>query len=158
MNAGPTLPCQADRSNTEETLEEAALACGRVLVADSHPTMLAGLRRLLEPAVKAVLMVSDEASLMAALEQFNPDLVIVDLSLPMRGDANVARLLKHHYPRVRVIILSVHDDSVAVEEVMAAGVEAFVVKQRAAIDLLPAISEVSQGRRYVSPRRSSREG
>ena len=62
----------------------------------------------------------------------------------------MARLLKKCYPRTRVIILSVHDDPVAVEEAMAAGVDGFVLKQRAAIDLLPAISEVCQGRTYVS--------
>ena len=112
--------------------------------------MLAGIRRLLEPEARAVLMVSDEASLMAALELLKPDLVIADLSLPIRGEANVARLLKKRYPRTRVIILSVHDDPVAVEEAMAAGVEGFVLKQRAAIDLLPAISEVCQGGTYVS--------
>jgi DNA-binding NarL/FixJ family response regulator len=126
------------------------LAFSRVIVADSHATMLAGIRRLLEPEARAVLMVSDEGSLMAALELLNPDLVIADLSLPIHGEANVARLLKKRYPETRVIILSVHDDPVAVEEAMAAGVEGFVLKQRAAIDLLPAISEVCQGRRYVS--------
>jgi len=126
------------------------LAFSRVIVADSHATMLAGIRRLLESEVRAVLMVSDEASLMAALEQFNPDLVVADLSLPTRGEANVARLLKKRYPGTRVIILSVHDEPTAVEEAMAAGVEGFVLKQRAAIDLLPAISEVCQGRKYVS--------
>ena len=126
------------------------MACGRVIVADGHATMLAGIRRLLESEARAVLMVSDEASLMAALEQFNPDLVIADMSLPIRGEANVARLLKKRYPETRVIILSVHDDPVAVEEAIAAGVEGFVLKQRAAIDLLPAVSEVCQGRRYVS--------
>lgn len=114
--------------------------------------MLAGIRRLLEPAAKAVLMVSDQASLMATLELFKPDLVIADLSLPIRGEANVARLLNKRLRGMRVIILSVHDEPTAVEEAMAAGVEGFVLKQRAAIDLLPAISEVCQGRRYVSTR------
>jgi DNA-binding NarL/FixJ family response regulator len=127
------------------------LASGQVIVADSHPTMLAGIRRLLEPVVEAVLMVSDEASLLAALEQFNPDLVIADLSLPIRGETNVARLLKKRYPETRVIILSVHDEPAAVDECLAAGAKGFVLKRTAVNDLIPAVEAALQGHSYVSP-------
>jgi DNA-binding NarL/FixJ family response regulator len=121
-----------------------------VIVADSHPTMLAGIRRLLEPVVEAVLMVSDEASLMVALEQFNPDLVIADLSLPIRGETNVARLLKKRYPETRAIILSVHDEPAAVDECLAAGAKGFVLKRTAVNDLIPAVEAVLRGDSYVS--------
>jgi DNA-binding NarL/FixJ family response regulator len=127
------------------------LASGRVIVADSHPTMLAGIRRLLEPVVEAVLMVSDEASLMAALEQFDPDLVIADLSLPIRGETNVARLLKKRYPERRVIILSVHDEPTAVDECLTAGAKGFVLKRTAVNDLIPAVKAALKGHSYVSP-------
>jgi DNA-binding NarL/FixJ family response regulator len=124
---------------------------GWVIVADSHPTMLAGIRGLLEPMVQAVLMVSDEPSLMAALEQFNPDLVIADLSLTIRGERNVARLLKKRYAETRVIILSVHDEPGAFAECRAAGAKGFVLKRAALNDLIPAVEAALEGHSYVSP-------
>jgi DNA-binding NarL/FixJ family response regulator len=134
------------------------LASSRVIVADSHPTMLAGIHRLLEPVVEAVLMVSDEASLTVALEQFNPDLVIADLSLPIRGEANVARLLKKRYPQTRVLILSVHDEPAAVDECLAAGAKGFVLKRTAVNDLIPAVKAALKGHSFVSASIQTKHG
>jgi two-component system response regulator DegU len=86
--------------------------------------------------------VADEASLMQAVETALPDLVIADLSFPVSGGTNVARLLKQWHPDIKVIILSVHEDPAAVNEVAAAGAEAFVLKRRAVVDLIPAIRKV----------------
>jgi CheY-like chemotaxis protein len=132
-------------------LKGVLMRCGLVILADRHPSMLEGIRRMLETEVESVLMVADEVSLMQAVEKTIPDLVVADLSLPIFGAGNVVRLLKKHYPDIRVIIMSVHDERAVVNEVMEAGAEGFVLKRRTAIDLLPAITEVSQGRRYVSP-------
>jgi DNA-binding NarL/FixJ family response regulator len=112
--------------------------------------MLAGIRRLLEDEVETVLMVADEISLNHALENFNPDVVVADLSLPISTKTNIAWVLKKNFPKIKVIILSVHDEKSVVDDVMAAGVEGFVLKRRAVIDLIPALHEVLQGRRYIS--------
>jgi DNA-binding NarL/FixJ family response regulator len=127
------------------------MQCGLVILADQHPSMLEGIRRLLETEAKSVLMVADEVSLMQAVERTIPDLVVADLSLPILGAPNVVRLIKQRHPGIRVIILSVHDERAVVNEVMAAGAEGFVLKRRTAIDLVPAIHEVCQGGRYLSP-------
>ena len=124
---------------------------GRVILADSHPSMLAGIRRLLEDEVETVLMVADESSLYHALENFNPDVVVADLSLPISKETNIAWLLKKKFPKIKVIILSTHDERLVVDDVMAAGVEGFVLKRRAVIDLIPAIREVLRGQKYISP-------
>jgi DNA-binding NarL/FixJ family response regulator len=105
---------------------------------------------MLQTVAESVMMVSDEVSLMQAVEKTNPDLVVADLSFPVTGARNVARLLKKHHPHTRVIILSVHDDQTVVDEVMEAEVEGYVLKNRIVIDLIPAIDEVIQGRRYRS--------
>jgi DNA-binding NarL/FixJ family response regulator len=118
------------------------MRCKRVVLADQHPVMLEGIRRMLETEAESVLMVADEASLMQAVEITLPDLVIADLSFPVSGGSNVARLLKQRHPDIRVIILSVHEDPAAVNEVAAAGAEAFVLKRRAVVDLIAAIREV----------------
>jgi DNA-binding NarL/FixJ family response regulator len=88
---------------------------------------------------------------MAALEQFNPDLVIADLSFPIRGERNVARLLKKRYAETRVIILSVHDEPAGVDECLAAGAKGFVLKRTAVNDLIPAVKAALKGHSYVSP-------
>jgi DNA-binding NarL/FixJ family response regulator len=122
----------------------------RVILADRHPNMLGGILRLLEDEVETVLMVADEISLYHALENFNPDVVVADLSLPVSTKTNIARILKKNFPKIRVIILSIHDEKTVVDDVMAAGVEGFVLKRRAVIDLIPAILEVLQGHKYIS--------
>jgi len=124
---------------------------GRIILADKHPNMLGGVRRLLEDVVETVLMVADEISLNHALENFNPDVVVADLSLPTSTDTNIARALKKNFPQIKVIILSVHDEKSVMDEVMATGVEGFVLKHRAVIDLIPAIRGVMQGCKYISP-------
>ena len=124
---------------------------GRMILADKHPNMLAGIRRLLEDEAQTVLMVTDEISLNHALETFNPDVVVADLSLPTSTETNIAWSLKKNFPRIKVIILSVHEEKSALDDVMAAGVEGFVLKTRAVIDLIPAIRGVLQGCKYISP-------
>ena len=124
---------------------------GRIILADKHSNMLGGIRRLLEDEVETVLMVADEISLNHALENFNPDVVVADLSLPISTKTNIAWVLKKKFPKIKVIILSAHDEKSVVDDVMAAGVEGFVLKHRAVIDLIPAIRAVLQGCKYISP-------
>ena len=124
---------------------------GRIILADKHSNMLAGIRRLLEDEVETVLMVADEASLHHALETHSPDVVVADLSLPTATKTNIAWVLKKKFPKLKVIILSVHDEKAVLDDMMAAGVDGFVLKHRAVIDLIPAIRGVLQGCKYVSP-------
>ncbi len=123
----------------------------RVILADKHSSMLGGIRRLLEEEVETVLMVADEISLYHALANFDPDVVVADLSLPISTGTNIAWGLKKNFPKIRIIILSIHDEKSVVDDAMAAGVEGFVLKRRAVVDLIPAIREVLQGRKYISP-------
>jgi len=124
---------------------------GRVILADKHPNMLGGIRRLLEDEAETVLMVADEISLNHVLENFIPDVVVADLSLPTSAKTNIAWVFKKNFPLIKIIILSLHDEKSVIDDVMAAGAEGFVLKQRAVIDLIPAIREVLQGRKYISP-------
>jgi DNA-binding NarL/FixJ family response regulator len=127
---------------------------GRVLLADSHLNMVTGVYSLLETIFESVLMVSDEHSLLEAVSTFRPDLVIADLSLPSPSEGagvNLARRLKRHYPELRLIVLSVHDDPIVVAEVRSAGAAGFVLKRSVGSDLLPAVQEVLAGGMYVSP-------
>ncbi len=124
---------------------------GRVLLADSHSTMLEGIRGLLETMFEAVVMVADEESLLEATAKLKPDLVVADLSLPVSEGGNVARRLKNRHPELKIIILSVHDEPTAVKEALAAGALGFVLKRSAVTDLVPAVRKVRQGQTYISP-------
>ncbi|HAK59138.1 MAG TPA: hypothetical protein DCO77_01975 [Nitrospiraceae bacterium] len=123
---------------------------GRVVLADSHQNMMEGIRGLLETVFEVVVMVADETSLLDTVDTVNPDLVVVDLSLPVSEEMNVARSFSRAKPGMKFLILSVHDDRTAVDECMASGACGFVLKRTAADDLLPAVEEVLRGGRYVS--------
>ena len=124
---------------------------GKVLIADKHQNMLAGVRTLLESLFDKVFMVADEDSLIEAAEKITPNLIIADLSLPVTREINIARRLKKLFPKIKLIILSVHDDAIAINECMEAGAAGFVLKRSAVNDLIPAIEAALQNKKYVSP-------
>jgi DNA-binding NarL/FixJ family response regulator len=123
----------------------------RILIADAHPTMLAGVRVLLKDLFDVIFMVADEHSLADAIVTNQPDLVLVDLSMPVSSGENVARLLHRLSPELRFIILSVHDEKTVVDECLAAGAKGFVLKRAAVTNLIPAVEAVLRGGTYVSP-------
>jgi DNA-binding NarL/FixJ family response regulator len=79
-----------------------------------------------------------------------PDLAVVDLSLPVSGEINIARQVIDKHPDLKIIILSVHDEKTIVSEVMGFGVSGFVLKRTAATDFIPAVEEVLGGKTFVS--------
>jgi len=123
----------------------------KVLLADTHQNMLSGVRTLLESMFEKIFMVADEASLLEAAEKIRPDLIIADLSLPVTREINIARRLHKTFPEIKLIILTVHDESAAINECMEAGAKGYVLKQTAVNDLVPAIEAVLQGKKYVPP-------
>ena len=123
----------------------------RVILADTHHPMLEGIRGLLETMFEAVVMVADDTSLFDTAARLDADLIVVDLSLPVSRDVNIVARLKERFPECKLIVLSVHEEPIAVEKVMAAGAQGFVLKRSAATDLIPAVRAVLRGRKYVSP-------
>src|SRR5262245_12604196 len=123
---------------------------GRVLGGDAHLNMLEGVHGLLETLFETVVMVADERSLIAAVATFEPDLVIVDLSLPVTEGENIARQVRDRYPSVRVVVLSIHDEPVLASQLLHVGVAGVVLKRSAATDLIPAVSAVLKGGVYIS--------
>ena len=118
---------------------------GRVLLADSRLGMPGSVHSLLDALFETVLMVADERSLIDAIATFKPDVVVVDLSLPGEGEANIARRLMERHPNLRLIVISVHDEPTVVGQVMGAGAAGFVLKRAAATDLVPAVEAVMRG-------------
>jgi DNA-binding NarL/FixJ family response regulator len=130
----------------------------RVLLADAHPGMLEAVRRLVAGKFTATVMVADEASLLETVARLEPDLVVVDLSLPVSGRVNVVRTLFKRHPGLKVIVLSVHDEEAALSQALGAGAAGFVLKRTAGADLTAAVEAVLRGEVYVSPALGPRPG
>jgi DNA-binding NarL/FixJ family response regulator len=112
--------------------------------------MLEAVHGLLTGRFAMTVTVGDEASLLDAVGRMEPDLVVVDLSLPVSGSVNVVHTLLGRYPGLRVIVLSVHHEQTAVAEALGAGAAGFVLKRTAAVDLTVAVDAVLRGETYVS--------
>jgi DNA-binding NarL/FixJ family response regulator len=134
-------------------LTEIAVKYGCLLVADAHQNMLEGIRTLLAELFEVVVMVADEDSLLGIFVTINPDLIIVDLSLPPTGAERILRRLRlsDSPSPVKVIILSVHDEAEVVHEAIDAGAMGLVLKRSAATDMIPAVEAVLKGDTYISP-------
>ena len=119
---------------------EESLSC--VLLADRHHGLTEGVRGLLEAAFGTVVMVAEEASLLAAAGRLQPDVAVVDLSLAQDSGLGWLRALRQRCPKLKVIVLSVHDEQSVRRAAMAAGADAFELKRAIATDLLSAVDAV----------------
>ncbi|MBN2313381.1 MAG: response regulator transcription factor, partial [Sedimentisphaerales bacterium] len=115
-----------------------------------HQNILEGIRNLLETMFETVIMVADRRSLFEAIEKVKPDMAIVDLSLPPTDEVGIAQKMKDTFPKLQFVILSVHDESTVIDEVMLAGASGFVLKRSVAVDLFKAIRNVRKGRTFIS--------
>jgi DNA-binding NarL/FixJ family response regulator len=123
----------------------------RILLADDHPAALAQAVHVLEERNEIVGTVPDGLELLDAAGRLDPDLVVLDISMPGLGGFDAARRLKQSGSRSKLVFLTVWEDPDFVREALALGAEAYVVKSRLASDLLHAVSEVMSGRKFISP-------
>lgn len=123
----------------------------RVIIADDHALVAEGVTKLIERDVQLVGSVADGRALVQAVEKLNPDLALVDISLPLLNGLDACRQIKKANPTVKVIVLTMHLEKHFVTEAFRAGVSGYVLKQSVADELIFAIKEVLKGRTYVSP-------
>jgi two-component system secretion response regulator SsrB len=122
-----------------------------VLLADPHHGLSDGVRGLLATTFRSVVMVADEVSLFESAGRLQSDLAVVDLALSRGNALDLIRRLRDRFPAMKMIIVSVHDQSSVSRSVLEAGADGFVVKRAIATDLLPAADAVLAGERFVSP-------
>jgi len=123
----------------------------RVLLADDHRDFLAATARLLEPEFDVVDTVGDGQSLVENVPRHDPDLLVLDITMPVVNGIEAARQLTASGARAKIVFLTVHDDEDYVREAQAAGGLGYVVKSRLASDLAPALRAALAGREFVSP-------
>jgi DNA-binding NarL/FixJ family response regulator len=123
----------------------------RVLVADDHKAMRDNLVRLLSNHFEVVAAVEDGGAVVTEAARVEPDLLILDISMPVMGGIAAAGLLKAAGSTAKVVFVTMHRDREFVRESVALGTVGFVVKDRLVFDLMPAIRSVLAGRSFVSP-------
>jgi len=123
----------------------------RILIADDHVLVAEGIQKLLEPEFELVASVADGRSLVTAASKLQPDIAVVDISLPLLNGLDASRHIKKANPGIKIVILTMHSESNFVTEAFRVGVSGYVLKQSVASELVQAIREVRKGRTYVSP-------
>ena len=125
----------------------------RILIADDHGVIRAGLRALLEdvPDITVVGEASDGGEALVKAVELKPDILLMDLSMPNMGGIEATRQLSQSEPKVRVLILTVHEDESLLKEVIRVGAAGYIIKRAAQEDLIHAIRVVSRGDLYIHP-------
>ncbi|HLK48268.1 MAG TPA: response regulator transcription factor [Bryobacteraceae bacterium] len=123
----------------------------RLLVADDHALVVEGLRRILPPAVTIVGEMADGRALVSAVGILRPDIVVVDISMPLLNGIEAARQIRKLDSKVKIIFLSMHPDVSYAVAALRAGGSAYVLKSSAATEILTAIREVMDGKTYLTP-------
>ena len=124
----------------------------RVLLADDHPVFRQGLRALLErEKFDVVGEASDGLEAIAAAERLQPQVVVIDLAMPVLNGIDAVREIVKRAPRAKAVLLTMHTEEYHVLEALRAGAKACVSKSQAAEHLLQAIKDVCAGGVYLSP-------
>jgi DNA-binding NarL/FixJ family response regulator len=123
----------------------------RVLLADDHRLLREAFARLLESECEVVGAVADGRAVLAEAPGVRPDIVILDVAMPLLNGLDAARQLRRVMPEVKVIFLTVSEDPDVATEAFRVGASGYLLKNSAATELLQAIREVSRGRSYITP-------
>jgi DNA-binding NarL/FixJ family response regulator len=122
----------------------------RVLLADDHAIVAQGLESLLKESFDLVGVVHDGRALLDAAEKLRPDVIVTDISMPMLNGLDAIREIRTRRPSTKVIVLTMHRDTQLAVEAFRAGASGYVLKVSPADELHRAISEVADGRGYVT--------
>jgi DNA-binding NarL/FixJ family response regulator len=122
----------------------------RVLLADHHTTVLTRVRSVLGDEFEIVGMVSNGRDALTEVERLDPDVLVIDISMPVLDGLQAAAQLRCCHPRTKVVFLTVHEDQDFVDAAFSAGASGYVVKSHVTTDLAPAIREVLDGHTFVS--------
>lgn len=122
----------------------------RVLLADDHELVRGAFERLLADECDIVGRVSEGRALLAEADRLKPDIIVLDIAMPLLNGLEAGRQIKQTLRDVKLIFVTMHEDPDVAAEAFRAGASAYVLKRSAPSELLTAIREVMQGRSYVT--------
>lgn len=125
----------------------------RVLLADDHTILRDGIRALLEDQedIEVIGEAEDGQATVRMAAQLQPDVVVMDIAMPLLNGLEATRQIQRDLPQVKVLILTMHENEEYIRQVLAAGALGYVLKDAAARDLIGAIRAVDQGEAVLSP-------
>ena len=125
----------------------------RVLLVDDHPVLRKGLVRLIDAKDGFVVCgeASNAAEAMTLIRELHPDLAIVDIGLPGTSGIELTKSIRTEFPKLPVLILSMHEEALYATRALRAGAMGYIVKQDAIDNIAAALREALDGRRYLSP-------
>jgi DNA-binding NarL/FixJ family response regulator len=126
------------------------IRAARVLLADDHTLMLGGIKKILASKVDLVGSVGDGRSLVKAVEELKPDIVLLDISMPLLNGIDAARQITKSHPKTKLIFLTMHSDRDYVVEALRAGACGYLLKWSAEEELEAAIATVLKGGVYLT--------
>ena len=123
----------------------------RVLIADDHKIFAEGLKRLLKEDFDIVEVVADGRQLVAAAEKLRPDVIVVDISMPMLNGIDAVQQIKKVQPAIKAVFLTMHPDVAYAVRAFKEGASGYVLKNAVPDELITAIREGLKGKTYVTP-------
>ncbi len=126
----------------------------RVMIADDHAILRAGLRMLVsaQPDMEVISEASDGETAIQTARESKPDVVLLDLTMPRVGGIKALHAIMRDCPEVRVLILTMHDDSAYLRSALAAGASGYLLKRAVDAELIAAIRAVHRGGVFIDPR------
>jgi DNA-binding NarL/FixJ family response regulator len=122
----------------------------RVMVADDHRIVAEGLRSLLEKNYDVIGVVHDGRQLLAEASRLKPDVIVLDIAMPLLNGLDAGARLKSSLPTAKLVFLTMKDDANLAAAALSLGAVGYVLKHTAASELVKAVSKVLQGRSYVT--------
>lgn len=143
---------------SSEYVPQTAVARRTVFVVDDHPVVRDGYARLItnQPDLELCGETGDAAQAVAMIEKCRPDMVLLDLSLKSGNGLELCKQLDTRYPEMKILVVSMHDETLYAERVLRAGADGYVNKAEATRKLIDAVREVLGGKYYLSPRMRER--
>ncbi len=123
----------------------------RILLADDHWMMCGGLTKMLEPLYDVVGCVGDGLELLRVARELRPDVILLDLAMPLLNGLDASRQLRKCLPNTKLIVLTMNSDSDIAAEALRAGASAYLLKTSQTTELLQAVRNVLNGLTYVTP-------
>ena len=123
----------------------------RVLLADDHTLLLGAFEKLLSEDCDVVGQVSDGRALVEAAEELKPDIVVLDISMPLLNGLEAGRQIKRKMPGTKLVFVTMNEDTDLAADAFRAGASGYLLKQSATSELMAAIRQVMEGRSYVTP-------
>ncbi len=124
----------------------------RILIADDHTLVAEACKQLLEPRFAVIGVVADGRTLVKAADQLRPDVAVLDVGMPNLNGLDAAQQVKEKVPNVKIIVLTMNEDTDLANEALRRGASGYLLKTSAAGELAVAIESALRGVSYVTPR------